>query len=85
MGYSIQLKNAVLKKVLQGIKPHHEIAVEFGVGRSTIGKWLREYRHNGASCRNYEYISEIVFGRLTVIIFYSIFCFFTRKSAVGYF
>ena len=47
MGYSIQLKNAVLKKVLQGIKPHHEIAVEFGVGRSTIGKWLREYRHNG--------------------------------------
>ncbi|WP_217641258.1 MULTISPECIES: trp operon repressor [Desulfobacula] len=38
MGYSIQLKEAVLKKVLQGNKPHHEIAKELGVGRSTIGK-----------------------------------------------
>lgn len=47
MGYPIQLKNAVLKKVLQESKPHYEIAVEFGVGRSTIGKWLREYRQNG--------------------------------------
>ena len=47
MGYPIQLKNAVLKKVLQESKPHYEIATEFGVGRSTIGKWLREYRQNG--------------------------------------
>jgi len=43
---------------------------------------LFEYR---ASCRNYEYFPQIVFGRLTVIIFYSIFLFFTRKRAVGYF
>jgi len=40
MGYSIQLREAVLKKVLQGIKPQYEIANEFGVGKSTIGKWL---------------------------------------------
>jgi len=43
----------------------------------------KDYRR--ASCRNYEYFIEIVFGRFTVIIFYSIFCFFTRKRAVGYF
>lgn len=47
MGYPIQLKDAVLKKVLQGNTPHHEIAIAFGVGRSTIGKWLREYKQNG--------------------------------------
>ena len=46
MGYPIQLKEAVLKKVLQG-NPHHGIAIEFGVGRSTIGKWLKEYKQNG--------------------------------------
>jgi len=47
MGYPIQLKEAVLKKVLQGSKSRHEIAIEFGIGRSTIGKWLREYKQNG--------------------------------------
>ena len=48
MGYSIQLREAVLKKILQGNKPQHEIANEFGVGKSTIGKWLREYKQNGS-------------------------------------
>jgi len=47
MGYPIQLKEAVLKKVLQRSKPQHEIAGEFDIGRSTIGKWLREYKQNG--------------------------------------
>lgn len=47
MGYPVQLKKAVLKRVLQGNSPRHEIAGEFGVGLSTIGKWLREYKHNG--------------------------------------
>ena len=47
MGYSIQIKNAVIKKVLEGSNHHYEVATEFGVGRSTIGKWLREYRQNG--------------------------------------
>ncbi|MCP4671695.1 MAG: IS3 family transposase, partial [Desulfobacula sp.] len=48
MGYPIQLKEAVLKKVLQGNKPQHEIAKEFGVGKSTISKWLKEYKQNGS-------------------------------------
>jgi transposase len=48
MGYPIQLREAVLKKVLQRNKPQHEIAKEFGVSRSTIGKWLREYKQNGS-------------------------------------
>jgi len=39
MGYPTKLKEAVLQKVLQGNKPHHEIAFEYGIGRSTIGKW----------------------------------------------
>lgn len=30
-----------------GNKPHHEISKEFGVGRSTIGKWLRQYKRDG--------------------------------------
>ena len=47
MGYSIQLKEAVLQKVLHGNRPHHEIALEYGIGRSTIGKWLRQYKQNG--------------------------------------
>lgn len=48
MGYSIQVKEAVLQKVLQGNKSHHEIAMEYGVGRSTLGNWLRQYKRNGA-------------------------------------
>ncbi len=47
MGYPIQLKEAVLQKVLQGNKPHHEIAIEYGIGRSTICNWLRQYKQNG--------------------------------------
>ncbi len=48
MGYPIKLKEAVLKKVLEGNKPRHEIATEFGIGKSTIGKWLKEYKLNGS-------------------------------------
>ena len=47
MGYSIQLKEAVLQKVLQGNRPQYEIATEYGIGRSTIGNWLRQYKRNG--------------------------------------
>lgn len=54
MGYPIQLKEAVLKKVLQGNKPYHEIAREFGVGRSTISKWLKEYKQNGNINLNFK-------------------------------
>lgn len=48
MGYSIQVQEAVIKKVLLGNKRQHEIAKEFGVGRSTIGKWLKEYKQKGS-------------------------------------
>lgn len=48
MGYPIKLKKAVLKKVLEGNKPRHEIAKEFGIGKSTISKWLKEYKLNGS-------------------------------------
>ena len=47
MGYSIQLKEAVLQKVLSASKPQYEIAKEFGVGKSTIRNWLKHYRNNG--------------------------------------
>ena len=48
MGYPIQVQEAVIKKVLLGNKRQHEIAKEFGVGRSTIGKWLKEYKQKGS-------------------------------------
>ena len=48
MGHPVQVKEAVIKKIILGNKPHHEIAREFGVGRSTIGKWLRQYKQNGS-------------------------------------
>jgi transposase len=47
MGLPVQVKEAVLKRVLMGNRPHHEVALEFGIGRSTIGKWLREYKQTG--------------------------------------
>jgi len=39
VGYPIQLKEAVLKRVLQENKLHYEVAIELGAGQSTIGKW----------------------------------------------
>lgn len=48
MGHPIKLKKVVLKKVLEGNKLRHEIAKEFGVGKSTITKWLKEYKLNGS-------------------------------------
>ncbi len=38
----------MLNKVLQGNKPHYEVAREPGVGRSTIGKCLKEHKQNGS-------------------------------------
>lgn len=48
MGYSIRIKEAVLQKVLSGNNTHAEISEEYGIGRSTIGKWLRQYKQNGS-------------------------------------
>lgn len=47
MGYSIQIKETVLQKALSGKKTQHEIAKEFGVGKSTIRNWLKNYRNSG--------------------------------------
>jgi len=47
MGYPVRLKESVLRQVLQGNKAQHEIAGEYGIGRSTIGKWLKDYRQKG--------------------------------------
>ncbi len=71
MGYSIQVKEAVLQKVLNGNKTHHEIAMEYGIGKSTIGKWLRQYKQNGSinlkskEKRPKDWTSE---GRITALI-----------------
>ena len=47
MRYSIEMKEAVIKKVLIGGKSHHEIAREAGIGRSTLTYWLKHYRKDG--------------------------------------
>jgi len=47
MGHPVKLKEAVLQKVLSGNKTQYEIATDFGIGRSTISNWLRQYRKNG--------------------------------------
>lgn len=49
MAHPIKLKETVIQKVLQGNKSQHEIASEFGIGRSTIGKWLKSYKHKGGT------------------------------------
>lgn len=48
MGYSTEFKESVIQKVLTSDRPQHEIASEFGIGRSTLQYWLRAYRKNGA-------------------------------------
>ncbi|MBW1758944.1 MAG: helix-turn-helix domain-containing protein [Deltaproteobacteria bacterium] len=47
MGYPIEMKEAVIKKVLMGGKPYHEIAREAGIGRSTLTYWLKHYKKDG--------------------------------------
>jgi len=39
-------KKSVIKKVLMGGKPQHEIAREAGIGLSTLNYWLKHYRKN---------------------------------------
>jgi len=47
MGYPITMKEAVIKKVLMSGRPHHEIAKEAGIGRSTLTYWLKNYKKDG--------------------------------------
>jgi len=47
MAYPIKMKEAVIKKVQKGGKPHHEIASEAGIGRSTLTYWLKNHKKDG--------------------------------------
>lgn len=47
MGYSTEMKEAVLKKALLGEKTRIEIANEAGIGLSTLSYWLKNYRQDG--------------------------------------
>ncbi|SMD15759.1 Transposase [Desulfocicer vacuolatum DSM 3385] len=47
MVYPIKTKEAVIKKVLMGGKPHHEIASEAGIGLSTLSYWLKNHKKDG--------------------------------------
>ena len=47
MQYSELIRREILGKALSGEMTHSRLAEEYGVGRSTIGKWLRDDRHRG--------------------------------------
>lgn len=47
MGYSIKMKESVIKKVLMGGKPQREIARDAGIGLSTLNYWLKNHRQKG--------------------------------------
>ena len=47
MGYPVEMKEVVLKKVLMGGKAHKEIAKEAGIGLSTLAYWLKHYKKDG--------------------------------------
>lgn len=48
MGYSVEMKEAVIQKVLLGNKTQLEISKEAGIGLSTLRNWLKQYRGSGA-------------------------------------
>lgn len=49
MGHSQSLRDEVVKAVLGGGRTHLMLAEEFGVGRSTIQYWMRQYRSSGVA------------------------------------
>ena len=48
MEYPEQFRQTVIEKALTSGVPQEALAEEFGIGRSTLQKWLRDYRHSGA-------------------------------------
>jgi len=55
MQYSQSVRDEVVKAVLGGGRTHTMLAEEFGVGRSTIQNWMRQYRRSGdASLTQHE-------------------------------
>ncbi len=47
MEYPVEFRETVIKKVLTSNETQDSVAEEFGIGRSTLQKWLRDYRHAG--------------------------------------
>ncbi len=47
MEYPIEMKEAVIKKVLVSGKPRHEIAREAGIGRPILTHWMKHYKLDG--------------------------------------
>jgi len=47
MVYPIELKEAVIKRVPMGRKPHDEIVNEAGIGLSTLTYWLKNPKKDG--------------------------------------
>ncbi len=45
--YSVGFREKVIEEGLNSGKSHRVLAEEFGIGYSTLGKWLREYRNSG--------------------------------------
>lgn len=49
MGYSIEMKEAVIQKALLGQKTQREVAQDAGIGLSTLRNWLKQYRTTGTT------------------------------------
>lgn len=47
MNYSVGFREKVIDEALSSGKSLRVLAEEFGVGYSTLGKWLRDYRNSG--------------------------------------
>ncbi len=45
--HSVGFREKVIEEALSSGKSHGVLAKEFGIGYSTIGKWLRDYRNSG--------------------------------------
>ncbi len=45
--YSVGFREKVIEEGLNSGKSHRVLAEEFGIGYSTLGKWLRAYRNSG--------------------------------------
>ena len=47
MNYSVEFREKVIEEALSSGKGLRGLAEEFGIGYSTLGKWLRDYRNSG--------------------------------------
>jgi len=45
--HSVGFREKVIEEALSSGKSHGVLAKEFGIGYSTLGKWLHDYRHSG--------------------------------------